>query len=277
MAVPTKSHGFPYDILFNRRMVWNIDIIKSFDMFTNHAKYNRPELEALIPNATYITILRHPVKQFESAFGFFNWGKEIRTKDPLATFLDNPQKYIKHIRHRQLTRNCQLYDLGLNLNQTLDEVVVKQKIQSLNKEMDLILLTEYFDESLLLLRDLLCWTVDDILYIPNGIRGENRRQQITPTVKEKILKWNKSDLDLYQYFEKVLLKDIQKYGLCFEHNLREFRKLQSEVFEKCIKKDGPKRVQDKVARPILKDNATTFCLNLWRGDVTFTRLNRVLH
>ncbi|XP_006814245.1 galactosylceramide sulfotransferase-like [Saccoglossus kowalevskii] len=175
MAVPEIRHGFPRTNLFNRSMVWKIDNISSFDMLTNHARYNRPELDALIPNATYITILRHPLAQFESMFGFFNWGRHIHTKDPIATFVNDP-KYINATIYGRATHNSQLFDLGLSLKQTLDEDTVNKKIQSLNKEMDLVLITEYFDESLLILRDLLCWSVDDILYISNGVRSLHLRR-----------------------------------------------------------------------------------------------------
>ncbi|XP_077866889.1 galactosylceramide sulfotransferase-like [Saccoglossus kowalevskii] len=274
MAVPKNEHIFSRTNLFDHSMVWKIGSISSFDMLTNHARYNRPELDALIPNATYITILRHPVKQFESAFAYFNWGKHIHSKDPITTFV-NHDKYINATISGRVTQNSQLFDLGLSLNQTFDDKIVKEKIQSLNNEMDLVLITEYFDESLLILRDLLCWSVDDILYISSGVRRPSTRRNLTASVKQKILERSKSDLYLYHHFERVLLKKIQKYGGCFEHNLREFRKLQNEVLEMCTEnKMTKKQTNNNIDRPVLKKNSSEFCLNLWRGDVTFTRLNR---
>ncbi|XP_006817508.1 galactosylceramide sulfotransferase-like [Saccoglossus kowalevskii] len=272
MAIPKRNHIFSRTELFNKNMVLNFNDIKNYDMLTNHARYNRREFVSLIPNATYITILRHPLQQFESAFGYFQWGRFIPTKDPISEFLRNPQQYTSVIPWN--TRNGQLFDLGLSSTQTLDEEMVNETMKTLHKEMDVVLITEYFDESLLILRDLLCWSVNDILYMSNGIRSDNGHSNLTSTDKDKILEWNKSDLKLYLYFRKVLFKKIREYGPCFKHHLQEFRKLQNETLEKCIEKERFKDIQGKEFRHVLKENATEFCINVWRGDVTFTELNR---
>nr|XP_006817509.1 PREDICTED: galactosylceramide sulfotransferase-like [Saccoglossus kowalevskii] len=254
-------------------MVSNFADMKNYDMLTNHARYNRRKLDSLIPNATYITILRHPVQQFESAFGYFQWGRFIPAKDPISEFLRNPEKFTNKIPTN--TRNGQLFDLGLSATKTLDAEIVNETLQTLHKEIDVVLITEYFDESLLILRDLLCWSVNDILYISNGIRSDNRRSNLTSTDKDKILEWNKSDLKLYLYFRKVLFNEIRHYGPCFKYHLQEFRKLQNETLEKCIEMGQFKYIEGKEFRHVLKENATEFCKDLWKGDVTFTKLNRM--
>ncbi|XP_077862605.1 galactosylceramide sulfotransferase-like [Saccoglossus kowalevskii] len=275
MAIPKGNHIFSKTSQpFQRSMVAEIDEGTHFDMLTNHARYNRPELDSVIPNATYITILRHPVKQFESSFSYFRWNKYIRSNDPIMELFRNSTKYIDKLPMKGLVQNGQLFDLGLTAEQTLNESIVEEKILSLDREMDLILITEYFDESLLILRDLLCWSVDDILYISNGIRKETQRRNLTSTEKDSILQWNKSDLKLYQYFEKILASKIKQYGPCFEHDLQLFRKRRDKIMEQCLEKNIFDVVQGRESRYVLKRNATEFCLNLWRGDVTFTGLRR---
>ncbi|XP_006817509.2 galactosylceramide sulfotransferase-like [Saccoglossus kowalevskii] len=273
IAVPNGNHVFSNTELFNKKMVSNFADMKNYDMLTNHARYNRRKLDSLIPNATYITILRHPVQQFESAFGYFQWGRFIPAKDPISEFLRNPEKFTNKIPTN--TRNGQLFDLGLSATKTLDAEIVNETLQTLHKEIDVVLITEYFDESLLILRDLLCWSVNDILYISNGIRSDNRRSNLTSTDKDKILEWNKSDLKLYLYFRKVLFNEIRHYGPCFKYHLQEFRKLQNETLEKCIEMGQFKYIEGKEFRHVLKENATEFCKDLWKGDVTFTKLNRM--
>ncbi|XP_006817507.1 galactosylceramide sulfotransferase-like [Saccoglossus kowalevskii] len=159
----------------------------------------------------------------------------MSTKDQISEFLRNPQQYTNTIPWNN--RNGQLFDLGLSSTQTLDEEMVNETIKTLHKEIDVVLITAYFDESLLILRDLLCWSVNDILYMSNGIRSDNRRSNLTSTDKDKILEWNKSDLNLYLYFKKVLFNKIRQYGPCFKYHLQEFLKLQNETLEKCIGKE----------------------------------------
>ncbi|XP_077979108.1 galactosylceramide sulfotransferase-like [Glandiceps talaboti] len=267
--------------LFHRNMLRNspppLNGGKYYDMLTNHVRYNRPEMEAVVPNATYVTIIRHPVKHFESSFAYFGWKKKVKDKsgDLLSAFLETPQTYIdERVYFWWQSHNGQLFDLGMRTEDTNDDEIVDEKIEILRKDLDLVLIAEYFDESLLLLRKQLCWTMDDILYIPKNIRPQNFRRTITNETSEKILNWNKADYRLYKHFNDTLWKKIHDYGPSFEEDLQEFRNENERVMKECI---NPVRVVKRDPRESsyeLKPNAPPKCVNLWRGDVTFTSLLR---
>ena len=53
----------------------------------------------------------------------------------------------------------------MNKSKMADEEEVWNQIDNHAKSFDLVLIAERFDESLLLLKDLLCWNFEDILYI----------------------------------------------------------------------------------------------------------------
>ncbi|XP_072016903.1 galactosylceramide sulfotransferase-like [Amphiura filiformis] len=144
-----------------------------FDMSTIHFKYNRTFFNTVMKNDTkYISVLRDPVKQFESAFVFFGHGKN----------------------------------------------------GNLSREFDLMLITEYFDESLLLLRKLMCWSFDDILYIKQNARtNASHSQPLSQLVKDKIRQWNVADTDLYEYFNQTLWKKIAAYEPSFHRDLQYFK------------------------------------------------------
>ncbi|XP_077978743.1 galactosylceramide sulfotransferase-like [Glandiceps talaboti] len=264
--------------LFHRNMLRNspppLNGGKYYDMLTNHVRYNRPEMEAVVPNATYVTILRHPVKHFESSFAYFYWGEKVKDKsgDLLSTFLETPQTYIDEgIYFWWQIHNGQLFDLGMRTEDTNDDEKVDEKIKTLEKELDLVLIAEYFDESLLLLRKQLCWSIDDILYIPKNIRPQNMRQTLTNNTSEKILNWNKADYKLYKHFNDTLWKKIHDYGPSFEKDLQKFRNEKERVLEECVDTTVVKKNQ-RESGYALKPNASEKCVNFWRDDVTFTSL-----
>ncbi|XP_077978742.1 galactosylceramide sulfotransferase-like [Glandiceps talaboti] len=271
--------------LFHRKMLAKspptIGGAKYYDMLTNHVRYNRYEMDAVIPNAVYITIIRHPVKHFESAFAYFMWNRVVvqeegEVDDPIVTFMENTPKYMKKkFYFWWQAHNGQLFDLGLSPSQTDDDIQVDQKLRTLNKELDLVLIADYFDESLIILMKELCWTMEDILYIPNTIRSRQYRRQISEETAEEILEWNTSDFILFQHFNRTLWQKIDDYGPCFEVDLKLFREKRQKVMNECVESDRVVSRRDpRETRYVLKANASELCKNLWRGDVTFTELLR---
>ncbi|PIK57633.1 putative galactosylceramide sulfotransferase isoform X2 [Apostichopus japonicus] len=177
-----KRHVLSFEYKFSRGNVMKFPKMKGkpFDMLTNHARYSREEMNAVVPNATYITILRKPEDQVDSAFGYFEMyrGMKIGSEpNPLETFMDDPMKYYKgHKYHMwQLSRNGMLFDLGLDHKYDEDDQKINEKIKELAGEFDLVLISEYLDESLLLMKKLLCWEYTDIVYLSSGIRSKSHR------------------------------------------------------------------------------------------------------
>ena len=58
-----------------------------------------------------------------------------------------------------------LWDLGFNISLLDDFNFVDKSIEYLNTEFDVVLIAEQFDESLIVMKDHLCWNTEDILYL----------------------------------------------------------------------------------------------------------------
>ena len=58
-----------------------------------------------------------------------------------------------------------LWDLGFNISLLDDFNFVDKSIEYLNNEFDVVLIAEQFDESLIVMKDHLCWNTEDILYL----------------------------------------------------------------------------------------------------------------
>ena len=124
-----------------------------------------------------------------------------------------------------------------------------------------MLIAEYFDESLLLVRKLMCWSFSDILYIKQNARSKsNGTLQLLESVKEKIRKWKAADVILYRHFNETFWKKNKQYGPNFSRDLKYFRKLLSRVYEFCVsdvvsqKRGGIHRTKYQV-----KVNSTDYC------------------
>ena len=59
-------------------------------------------------------------------------------------------------------KNQQLWDLGTTDIEMEDAGTVQAKISRFDSEFDLVLIAEYFDESLVLLAAILCWDLSDV-------------------------------------------------------------------------------------------------------------------
>ncbi|XP_072039869.1 galactosylceramide sulfotransferase-like [Amphiura filiformis] len=238
-AVPKHENNF--DPPFNKSQVYRWKSFENgFDMLTNHAGYNRYDMLAMVPNATFLTTIRDPVKQFESAFTYFGYADQLgltNEKDPMEAFLRGAeeQEYVMKLSYGQwMSRNGQIKYLGLDRKKQEMPFYIERRIKQLSHELDLVILTDYLDESLLLLRRLLCWTMDDILYISKNVRSTSYRYNVTNKVADMIRKWNSADMRLYDYFNRTLWNKVERYGSHFQKDLKEFRRRKEKLNQQCI-------------------------------------------
>ena len=62
-------------------------------------------------------------------------------------------------------QNELLWDLGMNETLLNDFEALRNQIKLYGEEFDVVLIAELFDESLIVLKDFLCWNVEDILFL----------------------------------------------------------------------------------------------------------------
>ena len=64
--------------------------------------------------------------------------------------------------HAHIGRNQMMWDLGLNPDSFENQTAVVNTIKEIDKMFDLVMMTERFDESIVLLKRLLCWDYQDL-------------------------------------------------------------------------------------------------------------------
>ena len=133
------------------------------------------------------------------------------------------------------------------------------------------MITELIDESLLLLRQLLCMDIDDIVYLKLKIRKDSDRQEqstLSPTIQSKIRHWNELDYSLYKHFKQKLEEKILVYGS--ERMKRDTETLQKklkEVENHCVDRYEGFPEKPWISRLILKSRADSRCFKMSQGEV----------
>ena len=294
--VPDHSHLISYKKLFSTDKIatreardkgtsghgytnWTFEV--GYEMFTNHARFNKKEFDKVFHGAKYVTILREPVSEFESAFFFFNISKAMKKKSdqPLKLFMKNPKENFKHLQKIRFTpkvsmHNYQMFDLGLQFDEMDNETVILGKILELDSEFDLVMIQEYFDESLLLLRKMLCWEMDDIVFLAQAVRRQSLRTKIDDGLRSKISSWNHADMLLYRHFNSTFWRKLQDYGPSLQRDLALFRSKLAEAVDVCIANANQNRTGSRTVVFTLKKNASEWCQLLKRGDLEYTELIR---
>ncbi|XP_072025213.1 galactosylceramide sulfotransferase-like [Amphiura filiformis] len=229
---------------YQESMIANGKSWEGFDILMNHARLNRQEMDKVVQNAFYLTILRNPTTHFESTFGYFKFSdyilqiiKEKNATNEMTIFLNKPKFFydrLAHLKHfRNFLWNSQSFDLGLNPKLFENDDYVSGAIQRLSRELDLVMIMEYFDESLIMMKKELCLDYEDIIYMSSNARKNTQKSQLDYRTQEQITEWNKVDTLLYKHFNDTLWLKILDYGPNFSKDLAFFRQLNQNVRNEC--------------------------------------------
>ncbi|XP_070576254.1 galactose-3-O-sulfotransferase 3-like [Ptychodera flava] len=212
---------------------YNCTDFPGYDFIANHIIYKRVAMENIIENATYITILRSPYNHIRSRFFFYKRYKPFRN---LTTDSESFSAYLKSKKHNFDVHGSVSWDLNslsdrLGILQS-ERALLMDSIKKIDQEFDLVMLTEYFDESLILLRKLMCWDFEDILYYSQKVH-KTALPTVTIAMKNIIDKLSTVDIQLYNHFNTTFWKRVRNYEGDFEADLTKFRKLKRNVTDKC--------------------------------------------
>nr|XP_033809875.1 galactosylceramide sulfotransferase isoform X2 [Geotrypetes seraphini] len=246
-AFPNGRNDFYYPSYFERSHVQDYRPGMCFNIICNHMRFQYTEVRKLVPVDTmFITILRDPASHFESSFHYFfrivpfTW--KLSGEDKMAEFLRDPWRYYDpngfnaHYLH-----NLLFFDLGYDNNINAESPLVEEHIHEIEERFDLVMLLEYFDESLILLRELLCWELEDILYFKLNARKDSTLSRLNSNVHEKAISWNQIDAKLYHHFNVTFWRKVDAYGWDrMQKDVYELRQKNKMLIKICI--DGGEAV-----------------------------------
>ena len=186
--------------------------------------------ETYIRDPVYVSILRDPVDRHLSSFRYF---VEPNAKD----------SSLKRFLHDRTYYNQQCKDFGIGSTFQLTDFLQSPDLEG---RMTLVLITEYFDEGLVMLKRRLNWELEDILYIRlldscsslknhkgRGVKCGNPPESYTPEIRGRIKLVNALDQRLYDHFLAKFMKDLAGQDSGFFEELALFRRLREALQIHC--------------------------------------------
>jgi hypothetical protein len=219
-------------------------------------------MSQLMPkDSAYITIIREPFSHFKSVFNYFNiaYIASVGEEDKLSGYPQNLEKYETFYKSPEgakirycipdgfsVTKNLLSHCLGMPLgfpkgreNIAEDEDKILNYIYTIEEQFNLVMIMEYFHESLVLLKRQMCWSLEDIVYHSRNVG--NYAFKVSKTSDMNLIihqNWSHVDYILYNHLNQTFWKKVHEQGEDFHGEVTEFTRIQSEVSKFCFDKSG---------------------------------------
>ncbi|XP_078668653.1 galactose-3-O-sulfotransferase 2-like [Branchiostoma floridae x Branchiostoma belcheri] len=222
-----------------------------YNALYQHSRYNKTWMEARFPPDTaYLAIIREPFSHFKSCFNYYHVSRVMKTKktshstNPLQTFLKNPWPYkteaLSYGVRFDKTRNAQAFDLGYPLEKSDDLDWARRYIDQLEQDFLLVMILEHLEESIVLLRRLMCWELKDVILRSGTSNSRNysfKHYQPTRTETETYRQYSAVDFMMFQRFNQSLWRKIRAQGDDFFGEVRHYRAVCAQVREFCRRRE----------------------------------------
>lgn len=166
----------------------------------------------LQPGARYVTIVRDPVDLFESLWSYSSMSAYYHM-DLEAFALAPKTGHLATRAYRNLGRNQMLWDAGLPASAMDNATAVRAKIDEMEDTFGLVMMAERFDESMVLLRDFLCWDFGDVVNFKLNARKEGKKQSLSPGARAALREYLSADYRLYDHFKATFEARVDTFGL----------------------------------------------------------------
>lgn len=231
---------------------------RGYNLLVERAVYNGTFMRRLMnPGTAFVTMIREPLDQFISILSAFNVLElaNVSAKQglgPVQAYLRDIHRYESAYKSRaaapkrlcipdgfSVTKNLLSHGLDMPLgfpagreDITDDFDAVENYIKSLDSEFALVMIMEYFEESLVLLRRLMCWDTKDILFHSRnlgGYRGNASWHVLTRHDRDLHRNWSRVDYLLYDHFNRTFWSKVRRQGEDFAEEVSYFLRVQSQV------------------------------------------------
>ena len=239
---------------------WNIQV--------QHCPFNQEFHHLVLPkeSTVYTTVTRSPISHFKSRFFYFRYEARLRKEyghsysfdDLVNVYLDKTCNtlFTNQINNSCLELNYIAKDLGwITFTESSHHLSIQERIDAfinmLDEEMDLVMITDRMDESLVVLKELIGWEMSDILYLDKTVSVKKQNTSITEKTSQRLLKNMDIDRQIFEFFNKKLDKHVEFIGKArIATELKQFKALRQFFKDNCLdKKLGPQPVSVNCPNP----------------------------
>ena len=245
VVVPPGAH-LCHPAEFTRTRKCMVDPEKYHSMLFNHVRFSSVVRETIPPDSFWFTILRQPLDFFESTYVYYRADRLIHVN--FETFISNHQKYLPELKKKK--GNPYLYSLEKDLGfAPQDDISSSAVIEHMEKNFDLVIVSTYFDHGLCYLKQALCWTYDDVVYLEQNQRSNKRvykpeeRTRLNAIIREVIPVY----VHVFDYFEKKFRDAFINTEL--DSEVERFRGEIEAKKEKCLESGKATKSKDELLIP----------------------------
>ncbi|XP_058668477.1 galactose-3-O-sulfotransferase 2-like [Ammospiza nelsoni] len=245
---------------------------RRFNILCHHMRFLQPEVQKVVPSsAVYFSILRNPVQLMESSFVYYKGASAFSRVRSLEEFLSQPWRYYDPASgDRHYARNLMTFDFGFNPDGDASPERVQLMLKAIEASFDFLLISEYFDESMVLLKEMLCWDLDSVVSFPLNSRDSSTKSPLPDSVVEKLKAWNRLDWEIYTHFNRTFWERLDRLigRERLRREVRALRQRQAELARACLQGTGsvgPKDIKDSSLRPLQHGGARILGYNLKQG------------
>ncbi|XP_066978343.1 galactosylceramide sulfotransferase-like [Macrobrachium rosenbergii] len=237
--------------------------IGKYHFLIHHTRLNVKAVQQLTyDDSVWVTILREPSAVFESMFHYFHMHKFYgSTFDHLVWQLEGHSGVKSRLKHSstrylgRLGKNQMTWDLGLDDSDLRQDSVLREAFRILDENFHLVMLAERMDESLVLLRHLMCWNEDDVVVLAQNVRKDRYRSYMAEHTVTTLEHFNSVDVKLYSYFKERFDKQVQGFGIKrMEEEVARLRESRDKVWKLCGVRDSLNKKKPIVAKGSKDEN-----------------------
>lgn len=223
-----------------------------YDYSSSHVRFDGPAFRSVFPSDTiYLTVIREPLSHFESTFNFFYtrhhtlasassrqndlccWGMPFANvsgwnSNAVDYLRQAPDNWNKDIPWAGRGRNFQAFELGWDVDNSDDEYIQDQ-LKMMENDFHLVMISNYFFESLVLLKRNLCMDWTD-LYVPPTKVKHYERAEFTDSDQTIFNQFYKQDVAIFNHFNKTFWQEVENYG---HEKMKDDVQYLKSIYAKC--------------------------------------------
>ena len=175
--------------------------------------------------SSYITILREPIDRVVSTY-YYVKRQKIHNHYELANQTKDLKDYIFKSKALQLNNGQTRLLAGMNTLEiefgNCSHEMLEAAKNNLRQYFSVVGTTARFDETLILLKQKLCWSLP--LYAKKNVTNKRpKKEQISKDTLDTIIELNQLDIELYRYVEVMLQELIEQHSSSLTREVERFK------------------------------------------------------
>lgn len=212
---------------------------------------NNHLVRKVMPNDTaFIGIVREPARRFVSSLLWSGTYRKLRAKYSVNTANMSDDELLLY--YIKMKPNVSVGFAALFNEQSRYYGFTNGKleigIRGTIDTFDLIIIVEYYDESLVLLKRYMCWNMRDILYLKINVqryKPEQRGVMSNLIVRQWFNRTNHADIVFYDRCLLEFKRKVKEAGIGFDEEVKHFQSILQQISAFCFSKSAGKIVVGK--------------------------------